>query len=164
MSVSPTLGKGFLSQSVYIGLLCLLGVAAVVFVRYRRPKLTLAIIFNNICEVLIILGIASIINWQIDLPAMAGIIAALGTGVDHLIVISDEAIRGTVEEVSLITRIKRAFNIVLVAGFTTIAAMFPLMTLGLGMLKGFAITTMIGVLVGIIIVRPAFARIIEELV
>ena len=41
--------------------------------------------------------------------------------------------------------------------------MLPLFVLGVGMLKGFAITTIAGVLVGIFITRPAFARIIEEM-
>jgi preprotein translocase subunit SecD len=37
------------------------------------------------------------------------------------------------------------------------------MTIGIGFLRGFAITTIVGVLVGILITRPAYARIVEIL-
>jgi len=165
MSVSPSLGQNFLKDSIWIGLLVLCAVAFVVFLRYRNPVLTAAIMVNDVFEVVIILGIASIINWQIDMSAMAGLIAVLGTGVDHLIVITDEAVYGLgKEETTLATRIKGAFSIIFVAAATTVLAMFPLMTLGLGMLKGFAITTIIGVFVGVVLVRPVFAKVIEQVV
>ena len=35
---------------------------------------------------------------------------------------------------------------------------------GIGMLKGFAITTIAGVLMGILISRPAFARVIQYII
>jgi preprotein translocase subunit SecD len=39
--------------------------------------------------------------------------------------------------------------------------MIPLLFAGTGLLKGFAITTVIGVIVGDLVTRPAFAAIIE---
>ena len=39
--------------------------------------------------------------------------------------------------------------------------MIPLMFLGIGLIRGFAITTIVGVLIGILVTRPAYARIIE---
>ena len=42
-----------------------------------------------------------------------------------------------------------------------IAAMIPLFWAGAGMLKGFALTTIIGVSVGILVTRPAFADIVR---
>ena len=36
------------------------------------------------------------------------------------------------------------------------------MFIGIGIMRGFAITTTIGVLVGILITRPAFGQIIEK--
>ena len=46
---------------------------------------------------------------------------------------------------------------------TVIAAMLPLMVIGIGVMRGFAITTIIGVLIGIFITRPAFSRIAEKI-
>jgi len=41
-------------------------------------------------------------------------------------------------------------------------AMIPLILGGIGALKGFAIATIIGVFVGILVTRPAYAAIIER--
>jgi len=55
--------------------------------------------------------------------------------------------------------INRAFFIIFTAAATTVVAMLPLMSII--DLKGFAFTTIIGVLIGIMITRPAYARIVE---
>ena len=41
--------------------------------------------------------------------------------------------------------------------------MIPLLLAGVGLLKGFAITTIIGVTIGVLITRPAYANIIKVL-
>ena len=41
--------------------------------------------------------------------------------------------------------------------------MFPLLLAGAGLLKGFAFTTIIGVTVGVLVTRPAYAVIVEAL-
>ena len=42
-------------------------------------------------------------------------------------------------------------------------AMAPLVVMGFGALKGFAIITILGVLIGILITRPVYGIIIKEL-
>lgn len=163
-SVSPTLGSSFLSDSVLMGILALIAVGLIVFVRYREPKITALMMVANLSEVLVILGITALIRHQLDIASVAGIIAAVGTGVDQFIIITDEIKRGerlALEE-SVVARIKRAFRIILASATTTGVAMLTLMTLGLGLLKGFAITTLIGIIVGVFIVRPAFGKAIEK--
>jgi preprotein translocase subunit SecD len=105
------------------------------------------------------------IGWTIDLPAIAGIIAAIGIGMDHMIIIADETLRKSGEEkiYSIKDRVKRAFFIIFGAAATTMAAMIPLMSIGIGFVRGFAITTMVGVLIGVLVTRPAYARILERL-
>jgi preprotein translocase subunit SecD len=109
-----------------------------------------------------LLGMAS---WTIDLPAIGGIIAAIGTGVDHQIIIADETLSGRKDRkvYTIKEKMARAFFIIFGAAATSIGAMVPLMTIGIGFLRGFAITTIVGVLVGILITRPAYARIVEAL-
>jgi preprotein translocase subunit SecD len=46
----------------------------------------------------------------------------------------------------------------------TVAAMIPLFWAGAGMLKGFALTTIIGVSIGVFITRPAFSSIVSLIV
>ena len=163
-AISPTLGTSFLMNAALAGFVALIGVIIVVGVRYRRPKIVLPMIIISSSEILIILGIASMIGWTIDLPAIAGIIATLGSGINSQIMIIDQALRKEVETATLKEKLKNAFFVIFGAGGTVIAAMVPLMIIGFGLLRGFAITTIIGVLVGILIVRPAFGEIVKKII
>ena len=99
---------------------------------------------------------------KIDLAAIAGIIASIGTGVNDQIVIADAALRK--EQYSAKERIKRAFFIVFGAAATIVAAMIPLAFIGIGVMRGFAVTTIIGVLVGVLITRPFYGRLVGMMV
>ncbi len=160
-TVPPELGMKFARNAAIAGLAAILTVALVVFLRYRAPMVVLPIIATGVSEVIIILGIASLIRWDLDLAAIAGIIAAVGTGVDDQIVITDEVLFQRVY--SMRSRIKRAFFIIFSAWFTTVAAMFPLFIIGMAALRGFALTTILGVTVGVLITRPAYASVVEHL-
>ena len=114
-----------------------------------------------------ILGIASLIGWNLDLAAIAGIIISVGTGVNDQIVITDEVLnkREIAERVrNWKDKIKRAFFIIFSAYCTILAAMLPLLFTGAGLLKGFALTTILGFTAGVFITRPAFAVVIQWLV
>ena len=100
------------------------------------------------------------IDWNLDLPGIAGILATIGTGIDDLIIILDES-RYTLS-LSLKQRLKRAFAIIMGAYFTSLVSLLPLLWAGAGMLKGFAVTTIIGISVGVLITRPAFSDIIRK--
>ncbi len=161
-NLSPTLGKQFVNSILYAGLAASVAVFLIVFIRYRKIKISLALIFTSLSEVLIILGIASLINWNLDLPSIAGILTTIGTGIDQQIIILDEAREKTL---SMIQRIKRAFAIILGAYFTSFVAMIPLYWAAAGFFKGFALTTLIGITAGVLITRPAFTdmvKMIEE--
>ena len=121
-------------------------------------------------EILLILGISSLFKNNIDIAGIAGIIVAIGTGVDDQIVITDEILGHGKEEdekdnfLTWSQRIKKAFFIVVASYFATTASMIPLLFAGAGLLKGFAITTIIGVTNGVFITRPAFGEMMKILV
>jgi preprotein translocase subunit SecD len=164
-AISPILGKEFVRSAVLMGLVAMVAVGFVVYLRYRSFKVALPMIFTSLGEVIMLLGFASIIGWNIDLAAIAGIIIAVGTGVDHQIVIADETMRGEISQVfDWKQRFKRAFFIIIAAYFTTVMAMIPLLFAGAGLLKGFALTTIMGVSIGVLIARPAFANVIQILI
>jgi len=124
----------------------------------------LPVMFTMFSEVLLLLGLAALIGWNLDLAAIAGIIIAAGTGVDHQIVIADEVLKGKTDVGSgWKQKINKAFFIIMAAYFTTVVAMVPLLFAGAGLLKGFAFTTIAGVSFGVFLTRPAFAAIIEVL-
>ncbi len=162
-AISPVLGEEFVKNVLFMMLITILAVALVILVRYRQIKISVPMVFTMLSEVVIILGVAALIQWNIDMAAVAGIIVAVGTGVDSQIVIADETLRGESQKFGWGERIKRAFFIIMVAYFTGVASMVPLLFAGAGLLKGFALTTIIGISVGVFITRPAFAAIVEIL-
>lgn len=163
-TISPLLGKEFLNNAMFSGLLALAAVSLLILLRYRKLQVAIPIVITSLSELVILLGVASLIGWNLDLAAIAGIIIAIGTGVDHQIVISDETLRGEVKRIfNWKERVQGAFFIIMGAYLTTTAAMAPLLFAGAGLLKGFALTTIIGVTIGVFITRPAFAKIIEVL-
>lgn len=165
-TISPTLGLEFLQNAMLAGLGAIIGVCAVVFIRYRKIKIVVPMVVISFSEVLIILGLATALGWTIDLAAIAAIIATVGTGVNSQIIIVDQALRGGVESSteSMREKFKRAFFIIFGSAGTMVAAMIPLMAFGgVGLLRGFAVVTVIGVLSGVLITRPAFSVVIERL-
>ncbi|HTY91704.1 MAG TPA: preprotein translocase subunit SecD [Methanocella sp.] len=151
---------------VIIGMIlaqCAIGV--VMYIRYREPRIILPMFLTSLFEVIILLGVATFIGWEIDLPSVAGIIAVIGTGVDQLIIITDEvmAMGKTPTTKKVLQKLSSAFRIIVSSAATVVVAMIPLYFLGFGSLKGFAITTILGVFIGILITRPAYGRIIGDI-
>lgn len=161
-TISPALGEEFVKNALFIGLLVIFSVSLVIVIAYRRPIISIPIIITLLSEVILMLGLAALIRWNLDLAAIAGIIIATGTGVDDQIVIIDEIRRGgNVEDLNWADRIKRAFFVIVAAYCVTVVAMIPLLFAGAGLLKGFAFTTIAGVSFGVFITRPAFAVFVE---
>ncbi len=159
--IPPTAGK-LVGNAWMVGIIALLAVALIVLIKYKKIIIALPLLFTSISEVVLILWMAALIGWNLDLAAIAGIVIAVGTGVDHQIIITDELLKG--EHISNWKgKIKNAFFIIISSYFTTMAAMTPLLFAGAGLLRGFAITTMIGLSFGVFITRPAYAAMIEIL-
>jgi len=163
--VDAGLGSQFKTEAVIAGFISLMAVAAVVFHRYRRHEILVPMVGTSISEVIMILGFAAAIGWQLDLAAIAGVIASIGTGIDHLVIITDEVLyEGKLPPTKVfLSRIGKAFSIILGAAATVIIAMSPLVVMGFGSLKGFAITTIIGVFIGVVVARPVYGIVIKEL-
>ena len=168
-TISPTLGEAFLGNALKVGLAAILLVVGVLTLAYRRLFIAVPIILTSLLEIFIMLGVATLpvfgwLNWTFDLSAIAGIIAAVGTGVNDQIIITDDALKGGQRRVfSWKDKLKSAFAIIFGAYLTLVVAMLPLFAIGAGMLKGFALTTIIGMTVGVFITRPAYAKMIEIL-
>ena len=161
-SISPVLGEGFVKNAIFMSLLSILSVAVVVSIRYRKLLIAIPILITMLSEVIILLGVAAFIGWNMDLAAIAGILVAIGTGVDDQIVITDETLKGeTANAYNWKEKVKRAFTIIMLAYLTVVVAMVPLIFAGAGLLKGFAITTIIGVTIGVFVTRPAYSSFVE---
>lgn len=163
--LNSTLGESYLMIIAIAGMVAIVLVSAVIFIRYRNLKISFGVIVTMLCEVVLILGFAALTHWNLSALALAGLIAAIGFGVDNQIFIVDEMDKGK-KTYTLKENLKRAYFMIFGSGATTIFAMLPILVLGFGVFKevgGFALTTIVGVLVGIFITRPAFSKYVEYL-
>ncbi|MFA5931043.1 MAG: hypothetical protein WC821_01895 [archaeon] len=169
-TISPSLGESFLSTVFLMGILAAITVAGVIVFRYRVLKLVIPIFLTGMAEILIMLGFLAFTQRPIDLAAFAGIIVAIGTGVDSEIVITDEILGKSKEaHESMLQRAKAAIFIIATSAFTMIGVMLPIILFsrnlpGLDKLYGFAVVAIVGALVGIFITRPAFTKIVQMIV
>lgn len=210
-TLSSSLGSEFMSASIISIIASLIAVGVLVFARYRNPWLAIPIVFTGASEVYILFGFWS---WftplgSLSLSAIAGVIAAVGTGVDDQIIITDESGREKVRSWS--ERMTRAFFVIFTSAASTIGAMSPILLPGfsslmvgaagagligytlysrrtnshymvigamavavavvtqglnpsgaaLSSIHGFASTTILGIIIGIAITRPAYAKVVE---
>lgn len=160
-SISSSLGDELLKNSVLVGIFSLLIVAGIVALRYKKIEIFGAILIALLGEVFIVFGAAAFLKLSIDLAAIGGLIAAIGTGVDDQIIITDEYFKKRKKKLTSRKRVKAAMYIIMIAYLTTIAAMVPLYFAGLKVLQGFAFMIIIGVTVGVFITRPAYAAMLR---
>jgi len=171
-TISASLGKSFLDNIVFMGILALLIIGIVIYLRYRNLMLTIPIFATILAETLILVGILSLpfLRQPFDLAAFAGLIAALGSGVNAEIVIVDELMNKTKREtLSLLQRVKDGLFIITTSAITMIGVMGPIVLLsksmpGLSGLYGFALVAILGAIIGVLITRPAFTKIVETII
>jgi preprotein translocase subunit SecD len=159
--ISPFLGDQFMETIILASATAFASVCVIIFIRYRKIKLSLMMLGVALSEIFMILGFSALIGANLDLASIAGIIAAIGTGINDQQVIVDETRRGKLE--SMKSRIKEALFIVFTSFATIVASLFPLFYAGAGLLKGFAVTSIVGIAIGVLITRPAFADMVKQL-
>ncbi len=156
----PTLGKSFEYISILALLLAVLAVAITIAIRYKRLFLIWPIVFTTVAELFIIATIIGVIG-TIDLSAVAGMIAVIGTGVDAQIIITDEVLHGGSE--SFKSKLNHAFYVVWADAILLVIAMLPLLfSSSLVSVIGFAESTILGGLLGALITRPAYGAIVSR--
>ncbi len=161
-TISPSLGDEFLQNVILVAGLAILAVAGVVLIRYRKPVIVIPMVLVLLSEVVMLLGFAALVGWQLDLTAIAALIVVVGTGINHLVIITDEVTRGETRG-SWVTKVKAAIFVIMGAYLTSISGLIPLLWAGAGLVKGFAVTTIAGLSFGVLIARPAYAAIIRAL-
>ncbi len=164
-SVSSTTGSQFINEIYILLFAAFVAVAVVVFLRYKDYRIASLILGTSVAEIVIVIGLAALIHWTLDIPSIAGIIASIGISVDDQIIITDEIIRGAsqAEFTAVKKRVKRAFFIIFVSFFSFAAIMFPLLFSTASLFTGFALTTILASLIGLLITRPSYAQMIGKI-
>jgi len=170
--VAPSLGERFLTYSWVALLVAIVLVSVTIVLRYRKVMLAIPIIVTNVSEIVILVAIMGAIG-TLDLGGMAGVITLIGKGVDDQLIITDEVLKRRRGETAheeqkqdareAKERIARAFYIIFTTAGVAVAAMIPLIMSGIVEVIGFALATVIGLLIGIFITRPAYGALIEAM-
>lgn len=160
ITTPASLGSHFEVISVLALLLAIVAVSLTIVIRYKKLFLIAPIIITTLAELFIIgsiMGLAA----TIDLSAVAGMIAVIGTGVDAQIIITDEVVAGH-KDTTMKTRVGHAFYLVMRNALLLSLAMLPLFFSALTTEIWFAGATIIGALLGAAITRPAYAAIVSK--
>lgn len=161
-TIPATLGQHFLYISGITGLIAVAFVSLFIVIRYRRLFLVAPILITTLMELFIIVSIIGLVG-TIDLAAVAGMIAVVGTGVDAQIIITDEILVKRTENTSAKTLLSNAFYIIWTDAILLIIAMLPLFfSTSLVTVIGFSESTIIGALLGVLITRPAYSAIVSK--
>lgn len=155
------LGSEFLRLSLIAIVSSLVIISILIGIRYRNLRATMPIVLISLAELVILIAILG--SFTIDLAAMAGIIAAIGVGVDAQVVITDELLKKD-EEHTTHEKVELAFGIIRTNAIVAIFSMIPLLFSGLVEIIGFAMSTMLGALLGYLLTRPAYAAIVEGVI
>ena len=146
--VGATLGSDALSSAFLAAVIGLIIVMIFMIVMYRLPGLAAAIALAIYSVIMI--AILYLYDIALSLSGIAGIILSIGMAVDANVIIfariREEIATGKGVAASIESGFKKALSAILDGNITTLIAAAVLGGLGSGMVKGFAITLAIGVL------------------
>ncbi|MCX7654444.1 MAG: protein translocase subunit SecD [Fervidobacterium sp.] len=145
--VSPSLGKDVLEQSLRAGIIGAILVMGYMLAFYG--VMGIVAVIGIFYALIIIFGFLAGTGAILTLPGIAGIIFTIGTLVDGNIIIYErikEEIRaGKTTKAAIEVAFSRSFWTLFDANLTTIIAALFLYYFGTGTIKGFAITTIVGI-------------------
>ncbi len=149
--VGASLGSNALKTSLLAGAIGILLVCIFMIVIYRIPGVAACI--SLIFYIGIVLGIILAFEITLTLPGIAGIILSIGMAVDANVIIftriREEIAKGKTVRTSIKEGYSKAVSAIVDGNVTTLIAALVLYFLGSGVVKGFAITLGIGILVSL---------------
>jgi preprotein translocase subunit SecF len=151
--VGPQFGQELFEKGVLALLYALIGVMIYVAFRFEW-KFSLGSVAALIHDILITVGLFSIINLEFTLPVLAALLAVIGYSLNDTIVVFDRIrenfrrLRETDTEETMNASINQTLPRTILTSFTTLLVLVALYVYGGEALGGFAATLIIGVLIG----------------
>lgn len=137
-----------------LGLLFALGVVMVYVAMRFQLKFSVGAVVALAHDVIITLGLFSLLSWDFDLTVLAALLAVIGYSLNDTIVVSDrirenfrKMRKGTSEEI-INSSLNQTLSRTIVTSLTTILVLVALYLFGGEMINGFSKALLIGVLVG----------------
>ncbi|MEQ9670436.1 protein translocase subunit SecD [Coleofasciculus sp. G2-EDA-02] len=148
-TVGATLGRDSIQRSVYAAIGGLILVLVFMAIYYRLPGLIADVALT--IYALLTLATFALIGVTLTLPGIAGFILSIGMAVDANVLIFERTREELREGKTLYRSVEsgfyRAFSSILDSNLTTLIACAALFWLGSGLVKGFAVTLGIGVVI-----------------
>jgi len=151
--VGPQIGSELRDQGG-LGMLVALGMI-LLYVAFRfQYKFALGAVAALAHDVVIILGLFSLLSWDFDLTVLAALLAVIGYSLNDTIVVSDRirenfrGERGFEPDEIVNLSINQTLSRTLITSLTTLLVLFALFFFGGDMIRGFSQALIIGVLVG----------------
>ncbi len=150
--VSAQLGKSALDQGTLAGIVGMVGIFFFCYWYYRSAGMV-AMVGLSI-NALILLGLMSLFGFVLTLPGIAGIVLTLGVAVDSNVLIyermREERALGKPFIVCLRLAYEKAFSAIFDSNLTSLITALILFWLASGSIKGFAVTTSVGIITSMI--------------
>lgn len=150
--IGPTLGLEAYDRSILAGGIALLLIFLFMMAIYRIPGFIASI--GLIIYLLITIGTMSTLGVKLTLPGIAGLILSIGMAVDANVLIferiREELLLGKTVRTSVDAGFRRALSSVMDSNITTLIAGIVLYYFGIGPIKGFGVTLIIGIVASMI--------------
>ncbi|MCF6465918.1 protein translocase subunit SecD [Clostridium sp. Cult2] len=150
--IGPTLGLEAFERSIKAGGIAILFIFIFMLILYRVPGLVADI--GLTIYVLIVIYAMKFLGVKLTLPGIAGLILSIGMAVDANVLIferiKEEIKNGKSIRASIDHGFKRALTSVLDSNITTLIAGFVLYYFGIGPIKGFGVTLILGIIASMI--------------
>lgn len=150
--IGPTLGLEAFEKSILAGGIGLVLIFVMMIVVYKLPGFVASIAL--IIYTLLVLTTMSLIGVVLTLSGIAGLILSIGMAVDANVLIferiREEIDKGKTIRTSVDTGFKRALTSIIDSNVTTLIAGFVLYYFGVGSIKGFGVTLMIGIIASVL--------------
>lgn len=167
-NIGPSLGQASLRQSILAGIIGFFAIGMFMIIYYRIHGLFA--ILALLIYIFLSLTVFKLLNVTLTLAGIAGFILSVGMAVDANILIferiKEEFRAGKPVEKSLEEGFRRAWNAIRDSNISSLITVFFLAYFGSSLIRGFAITLGIGILVSMftaIIVSRTFLRIFYSL-
>ena len=151
--VGPAVGEELTNQGG-VGLLVALGMI-LIYISFRfQLKFALGAVIALFHDVLITLGLFSLMGWEFDLTVLAALLAVIGYSLNDTIVVSDRirenfrAVRRGATEELIDLSLNQTLGRTLMTSMTTLLVLLALFFLGGELIRGFSLALTIGIVVG----------------
>jgi preprotein translocase subunit SecF len=152
-TVDAQVGEELADQGGVALLIAMIMIFLYVAVRFRW-KLALGAIVATAHDVLVTVGIFSLLGWQFDLNVLGSVLAVLGYSLNDTVVVYDRirdnfrlVRRGSPESIVNLS-VNQTLARTLVTGVTTLLVLFALLFIGGETLSGFSVALIVGIVIG----------------